>query len=178
MGDRDFRFCPRCRKELKPERIEDRMRPVCPGCGWIHYLNPLPCSAAFVRNRTGDILLVKRGVEPAYGEWALPSGFIEIDETPEKACLRELKEETGLGGRIENLIGVFSQESSLYKFVIIIGYRVTAVGVLRPGSDSLEARFFAPAALPEIAFSSHRKIVETALQGEEAGGDPGRKSRS
>jgi 8-oxo-dGTP diphosphatase len=138
---------------------------VCRHCGWIDYENPIPCSAAFVVNSKGYILLVKRGVEPAKGKWSLPSGFIEIDETPEEACLRELKEETGLEGQIIGLVGVYSQDSSRYKSVVIIGYRVEAAGSPRPGSDSEDARYFSSGSLPEIAFSSHRKIIKHGLEG-------------
>jgi len=137
---------------------------ACLECGWVHYDNPLPSAAAFVRNSKGEILLVKRGVEPGYGLWALPSGFIEIDETPEMGCLRELEEETGLKGKIVRLMGVYSQESDMYKNVIIIGYEVDVFGKLQPGSDSLEAKYFYPRDLPEVAFSSHRQMLADGLR--------------
>lgn len=158
------KHCIFCGGRLSREPVDERIRMICRGCGWIDYENPIPCSAAFVCNARGDILLVRRGVEPAKGKWSLPSGFIEIDETPEQACLRELKEETGLEGRILELIGVYSQDSTRYKNVVIIGYRVEAEGRLQPGSDSEDAGFFPRRSLPEIAFSSHRKIIERGLE--------------
>jgi 8-oxo-dGTP diphosphatase len=158
------KHCIFCGGLLSREPVDERTRMICRSCGWIDYENPLPCAAAFVINEGGDILLVKRGVEPAKGKWSLPSGFIEIDESPEQACLREMKEETGLDGRILGLIGVYSQDSSRYKNVVIIGYRVEAGGFPRPGSDSEDARYFPSSALPEIAFSSHRKIIERGLE--------------
>jgi len=157
-----YKYCPRCGNELKLKRIEDRKRFVCPECRWVNYRNPLPSAAALVRNKKGGVLLVKRGVEPGKGKWALPSGFIEIDETPEKACLRELKEETGLKGKIVRLIGVYSQRSKLYTNVLIIGYEVEARGNLSPGSDSQRTEFFPSDKLPPIPFSSHRKIIRDA----------------
>ena len=164
MEKRTYKFCPRCGASLKREPVEDRLRFLCTQCSWIHYENPLPCVAAFVRNEKDEVLLIKRGVEPAIGEWALPSGFIEIDETPEMACVRELEEETGLLGRITGLLGVFSQESQVYNRVLIIGYAVEAEGDLKPGSDSLDARYYFADNLPPIAFSSHREIVRMALK--------------
>jgi 8-oxo-dGTP diphosphatase len=137
-------------------------REVCLGCGFIHYVNPIPCSAAFVRDEAGRVLLVKRGVEPGLGLWGLPSGFIEVDEAPEAACLRELEEETGLKGEITGLIGVYSQASVRYKRVVIIGYRVLGRGRLRPGSDSLDAVYFPLKDLPELAFESHARIIRDA----------------
>lgn len=95
----------------------------------------------------------------------MPSGFIEIDETPEKACLRELEEETGLRGERMRLIGVYSQKSRLYKNVLIIGYEVESRGHPSPGSDSLRTEFFPPEKLPDIAFPSHREIIEDGLKG-------------
>ncbi|MBN2246089.1 MAG: NUDIX hydrolase [Candidatus Aminicenantes bacterium] len=159
-----YKHCILCGSLLSREQVDERMRMICHNCGWIAYENPIPCSAALVVNAEGDILLVKRGVEPAKGKWSLPSGFIEIDETPEEACLRELKEETGLEGSILGLIGVYSQSSSRYKNVVIIGYRVEADGCPQAGSDSEDARYFSSGSLPEVAFSSHRKIIEQGLE--------------
>lgn len=158
FGD-EFRFCPFCRTPLTERLMEGRARRVCPACGWVRYLNPLPCAAALVINSSREILLVRRGVEPGKGLWGLPSGFIELEESPKQACLRELEEETGLKGSSTGLIGVYSQESSLYKFVIIVGYRVRASGTPKAGSDSLDAVYFPLDGLPEIAFSSHRAII-------------------
>ncbi|MFQ6109815.1 MAG: NUDIX domain-containing protein [Candidatus Aminicenantales bacterium] len=159
-----FKFCPCCGTRLDARKEEGRRRLFCSSCGWVRYENPLPSAAALVRNIQGEILLVKRGVEPGRGQWALPSGFVEIDETPEGACLRELKEETGLEGKIIRLIGVYSQDSSLYRRVLIIGYEVEAYGMLLPGSDSKDAKFFSPDELPRIAFSSHREIIRDGIK--------------
>ena len=164
MENNPFNHCSICGSELNIRSIEGRPRLFCPSCGWIRYENPLPCAAAFVKNTAGDILLVKRGVEPGYGSWALPSGFIEIDETPETACLRELEEETGLKGKITRLIGVYSQESSVYKRVIIIGYEVKTSGDIQAGSDSLAAEYFSSHELPEVVFSSHCQMIVDGLK--------------
>jgi len=163
---RMIKYCPKCGSKLKLSRIEEEKRLACPECHWVNYENPLPSSAALVRNKKGEVLMVKRGKEPAKGKWALPSGFIEIDETPEKACLRELREETGLKGKIVRLVGVYSQKSLLYRHVLIIGYEVEAGGNLSPGSDSLEAEFFPLDNLPDIPFSSHKKMIEDGIKKE------------
>ena len=165
MIEDEYRFCPLCRSALSLRSMEGRRRRLCPACGWIHYLNPLPCAAALVSNREGEILLVKRGVEPGKGLWGLPSGFIELEESPAQACLRELEEEAALTGSIRELIGVYSQESAVYKYVVIIGYRVSAAGAPRAGSDSLEAAYFSLDRLPEIAFHSHRAIIRDGEAG-------------
>jgi len=161
---RMYKYCPKCRAKLELSWIEDEKRLACPECHWVNYENPLPSSAALVRNKKEEVLLVKRGKEPGKGKWALPSGFIEIDETPKKACLRELKEETGLKGEVVRLVGVYSQKSLLYRNVLIIGYEVNARGNLSPGSDSQEAEFFPLNNLPDIPFSSHRKMIEDGVK--------------
>jgi 8-oxo-dGTP diphosphatase len=150
--------------KLGHKPIEGKKRLFCSACGWVNYENPLPSSAAFVRNDSKEILLVKRGVEPGKGEWALPSGFVEVDETPARACVRELKEETGLDGRIQRLLGVYSQKSTMYKNVIIIAYLVEADGPLMPGSDSVRAEYFSHDKLPSIAFPSHREIIKDGIK--------------
>jgi len=159
-----YKHCPHCGARLESKRIERRERNFCPSCRWVCYENPLPSSAALVRNKKGEILLIQRGVEPGRGRWALPSGFIEVDETPEIACLRELEEETGLKGKVVRLIGVYSQKSRLYKNVLIVAYEVKGRGNLLPGSDSLRAEYFRADGLPDIAFPSHAKIIEDGLK--------------
>ncbi|MFC2062307.1 NUDIX hydrolase, partial [Elusimicrobiota bacterium] len=129
-----FKNCPICKKKLSWKRIEDRKRLKCTGCGWINYLNPLPAVACLAVDKTGAVLMIKRAVGPQIGRWALPSGFIELEETPQEAALRELKEETGLEGKVENLIGVYRQVSNYYGAVLTIGYRIKITGgKLEPG---------------------------------------------
>lgn len=160
-----YKYCPSCGTKLRSKKIDNKKRQFCPVCTWVNYENPWPSAASLVINEKKEILLVKRGVDPGKGKWALPSGFIEIEETSERACLRELKEETGLRGKIVRLIGVYSQRSILYKRVLIIGYEVEADGKLVPGSDSQRADFFSLNKLPNIPFSSHRKIIMDGLKG-------------
>ena len=162
--NRKIRYCPQCKATLGKTRHEGYSRLACPKCGWINYENPLPSVAALVRNPRNEILLVKRGVEPSKGRWALPCGFIEIEETPEEACLRELWEEAGVKGKIVRFIGLHSQDSKLYKNVLVIGYEVEAKkGTPRPGSDSEDVKFVPYEKLPPIPFSSHRRIIEKGM---------------
>ena len=85
---------------------------------------------------------------------------MELDETPEKAALRELKEETGLLGQIDMLLGVTSNYSEQYGTILMIGYLIKSYsGALKAGDDASDAGYFHPDKLPEIAFESHRKFV-------------------
>jgi len=106
------------------------------------------------------VLLVKRSVAPQKGFWCLPGGFMELGETPEKAALRELKEETGLSGRIDMLLGVSANSSSLYHTVLMVGYLVKSYsGNLIAGDDADDTVFFYYNDLPEIAFESHASFI-------------------
>jgi len=162
--NRDFRYCPICGTLLRKARRDKKIRLLCTKCGWVNYQNPLPSVAALVKNPKGEILLIKRGVPPGKGKWALPSGFIEIDETPETAVLRELREETNTTGGVRRLIGVYNEHTETYGNVLLIGYEVEKLkGKIRAGSDTKEIKFFPTNYLPAIPFSSHRAIIRDSL---------------
>ncbi len=108
----------------------------------------------------GRILLVKRSVEPKKGNWCLPGGFIETGESPEKAGLRELFEETGLRGRISQLIGVITHPGTLYKSILMIGFLVKdPQGSPRPGDDAAEVAWFSLNEMPPVAFAGHESFI-------------------
>lgn len=160
---RRFKFCPLCRYYLRRTRIDGRRRLVCQKCGWIYYGNPLPVMACVAKNKEGKILIVKRNLNPGRNRWALPGGFVESGEAPEIACLRELKEETGLKGKIKRLIGVYFQETREYGSLLVIGYEVGISKCnLSLNSELKDAKFSSKKALPIIPFSSHREIIERA----------------
>jgi 8-oxo-dGTP diphosphatase len=156
-----MKYCPYCRARLVQQLVEERERLVCSSCQRIIYENPVPATAAVVRDRDKKVLLVKRKVEPKKGMWCLPGGFIEVDETPEQACLRELHEETNLSGQIDRLVGVYPGDSTVYKSVLIIGYLIKDYrGSLKAGDDCTEALFYDTHQLPPIAFRSHRALLQ------------------
>ncbi len=129
--------------------LEGRERKYCPKCDFVDYKNPLPVALA-VAVKDKRFLLIKRGLPPVKGMWASPSGFIEIGETSEEACLRELKEETGVSGEIVKLIGVLRiEDKEIYGDMLIIAYLVKVKdGELTPGDEVEDARFFDIAELP------------------------------
>ncbi len=159
-----YRFCPICRGRLVKTREKNQYRLMCEDCNWCHYQNPLPAVAALVENEKGEILLVKRGVEPEMGRWALPSGFIEQKELPQEAVIRELKEETGIRGRVQSLIGVYGEETKVYGNILLLGYKVEAMGGRPvPNSDIREVKFFSVERIPHIPFASHRAIIREGI---------------
>ena len=160
------RYCSYCGTSLKThvngEEVTNKERLVCPVCHAKFYRNPLPAVAALVL-REGELLLVRRAAPPFEGSWCLPGGFVESGEDTIQALLRELFEETGLRGHHPHLIDVatFVDPRPGGKGVIIIGYRVSSYeGILHPGDDAKEARFFTLDALPPIPFSTHRTLIE------------------
>lgn len=160
-----IRYCPVCGKLLEINYIEGRRRPVCSECGWISYENPVPSAVIFLKTRRGEILLIKRGVEPGKGTWALPSGFMEGDEDPEETAIRELYEETGVKGRIKRLIGVYTEPTKIYGRVLLIAYEAEFLeGELKPGSDTVDVAFYTKEEMPDIHFKSHNSIIQDALK--------------
>jgi len=146
---------------LQTGMIEGRKRRYCPKCDFIDYKNPLPIAAA-VAVKDKRFLLIKRGIPPKKGMWAPPSGFIEVGETPEEACLRELKEETGTSGEIVKLIGVDRlEDKEIYGDMLIVRYLVKVTGgKLAPDDEVEDVRFFNIAELPGYYVKLFKDVIE------------------
>lgn len=89
-----FIYCPVCGARSFAER-NDKAK-VCQSCGFVYYFNPSAAVACFIRNKAGELLLVRRAKDPAKGTLDLPGGFVDMNESAEEAAHREVKEETGL----------------------------------------------------------------------------------
>lgn len=121
---------------------------------------------SFVRDRTGRVLLVRRGRPPFEGRWALPGGFCEWKETTEACCARETHEETGVEVEVGDLLAVYSDPNRDPR-----GHNVTVLYAARPlrgeakgGDDAAEARWFAREELRALDFAfDHAKIVSEQL---------------
>ncbi|KJJ84014.1 NUDIX hydrolase [Candidatus Omnitrophus magneticus] len=161
MTMRDFQYCPMCKGVLIQKHIDERIRKICSLCGWINYRNPVPVIACLVSNDNGDILLIKRAIEPCIGAWAIPGGFIEIDEDIKTAGVRELKEETGLQGIPGRIVGVHLEYNPIYDFVLVIGmeFLIDTFQTVKAGDDASDAKFIPRTSLPQIPFESHRKLI-------------------
>ncbi len=154
------KFCAYCSASLTVRHIEGRERKNCPSCGITHYENPVPASCVILVDDQRRLLLTRRNVEPGKGLWCLPGGFIELGESPDRAALRELEEETGLNGRIHSLLAVATDPHPDYDTVLITAYLVLNYsGLLSAGDDVSEAAFFQHNQLPDIAFRSHRHFI-------------------
>lgn len=160
----ETKYCIYCGKSLIRKYLENNDRLYCKNCDRIIYENPLPACANINFDGEGNMLLVKRKKAPHIGKWCLPGGFIEFGEAPDKAALRELKEETNFDGEIIALFDVLSDISPLYGPVILVSYRVKIInGEMAPGDDASDVRYFGEANLPVIAFHSHQILIERAF---------------
>jgi 8-oxo-dGTP diphosphatase len=112
----------------------------------------------------GKVLLIKRGRDPFKGEWAIPGGRIEDDETAEQCAKREMKEETGLDVEIIKMTGLYSDPERDPRLIIAAGFLVKRVGgVVQGGDDAAEAKWFDLSKLPPLC-SDHPKILADAIR--------------
>ena len=155
-------FCQQCGAKLDlVQDHEKKLRPKCAQCGYTYYKNPIPASACVVLNGENQVVIIKRKFAPNAGGWALPSGYIEIDQTPESCAIEEMLEETGLIGEVDQFLGYYTDFSPIYEKVISFGFLMKVKGgELRAGDDALEARYVAWDELPEICYPSHRFFLE------------------
>ena len=126
-------------------------RDVCDACGSIHYVNPKLVLGS-IPEWQGQLLLCRRAIEPRYGYWTLPAGFMENGESAGEAAARETVEEAG--ARIE-LQGAFSMISVPYVNQVHVFYRARLLDLaFAPGVESLEVALFEESKMPwkDIAF--------------------------
>ena len=148
-----MKFCPSCGAPLA-RRVppgDSLARDVCDSCGSVHYVNPKLVLGA-IPEWQGRLLLCRRAIEPRYGYWTLPAGFMENDETAGEAALRETLEEAG--ARVE-LLDAFSMISVPRVNQVHVFYRARLLDLeFKPGVESLEVALFEEAKLPwkDIAF--------------------------
>ena len=155
---REAKFCPQCGIQLEQREYHDRLRPVCPDCGHVVYFDPKVAVVVFIE-QTEKVLLIQRGNEPGKGKWAMPAGFVEWDEAPEAAAIRETWEETGLHVQVIQLMDVFPKKDHGLAD-IVIAYRAHIIGgTLQAGDDAVNVGWFGRDELPELVFYPSQTIV-------------------
>ncbi len=150
-----YRHCPRCGGVLE-ERVvleHDPPRLVCSACGFVFYVDPKVAVGAVCRTE-GGIVLLRRGIEPGYGRWVFPGGYVDRGETLEAAAVREAREEIDAAIRLTGLVNAYSYPG---RPVVVIVYGAVVVGgSLRGGPEALEVKTFAHGSIPwdDLAFRS------------------------
>ena len=163
--ERPYAFCPMCGGDLETRSVKtsEPERLVCSRCGFIFYLDPKVAVGTIIADDRGHIVLVKRAIEPGYGMWVFPGGYVDRGEDVKVAAIREAREEAGLDIELGELINVYSYPG---RAPVIIVYAATMVGgCLACDDEGLEARFFPPEEIPwdELAFQSTQAALREFL---------------
>jgi len=186
--EKEYKYCPSCRGELKRKVIDRRNLLVCPKCGFIFWNNPKPVTSVLLE-RDGKVLMLQRKQEPLKNYWVLPGGFINYEETPKQAAIREAKEETGLKVKIDQLLDAYRIEDDprgihieiVFKGTILSDefspwcaaehrpfknsslrssdHNVGAKGDIRLNEESSRFEFFPLNKLPRLIAYQHRRVI-------------------
>ncbi len=142
-----------------PDDGDSKERAVCTACATVHYENPLNVVGT-VPHWGDKVLLCKRNIEPRWGKWTLPAGFMELGETTAEGAARETDEEAGAQFEIQDLFSLLNvaRVGQVHLF-----YRARLLSdVFSPGTETIEARLFAEDEIPwdEIAFRTVKVTLE------------------
>jgi ADP-ribose pyrophosphatase YjhB (NUDIX family) len=154
-----IKFCTQCGHAMEERFAVGRVRPVCPACGQVHFIDPKVAAVVLIE-QDGKVLLTRRAQNPQKGFWVPPGGFVDYDEDPRQAAARECEEETGLKVEIVDLVDVISSVGQVGAASIVIFYRGRVVGgQLKAADDAEQVAFFGPDALPELAFEPTKIVL-------------------
>ena len=156
--EQEFRFCPRCGHPLVLRGIKpnDPDRLCCDGCNFVFYLDP-KLAAGVVATREDRVLLVRRAIEPAYGTWVFPGGYVDRGEHPAVAARREALEEAGVMVALEGMLGIYQYPAG-NPVVLVVYHGIITGGEPTALDESLEVELFNPAEVPwgNLSFSTTR----------------------
>lgn len=164
MSSKTDAFCPECGGELASQFIpeEGRERLVCRSCDRIHYLNP-SIVAGIIPVANGKVWLLRRGIEPRYGAWTFPAGYMEMGESVEQAAIRETREELNLEVSITGLLGIYSRPTMV---TVLAVYTADAISEPSIGHETLSFASFRPDEVEglDLAFWTTRMALRDWLK--------------
>jgi ADP-ribose pyrophosphatase YjhB (NUDIX family) len=151
----EYKFCPRCggRLETRSLKASDPERLVCRECGFVFYQGPkLVAAAIFELN--GGIIFTQRAIDPGYGKWTFPGGFVERGERAEAAAEREALEESGVQIQIMGIVGLYTYEHQVPAIVVFAARAIG--GEPKSLDETMAVKSFPRDGLPwsEMAFPS------------------------
>ncbi len=166
-----IRHCKNCGHAVAyriPDDGDTRERAICPECHTIHYENPLNVVGT-VPVWQDKVLLCKRNIEPRWGKWTLPAGFMELNETTAEGAARETDEEAGAQFEMQSLFSIMNvpRVGQVHLF-----YRAQLLSdQFAPGHETIEARLFAEDDIPwdDIAFRTVKTTLECFFADRRAG---------
>lgn len=151
----DYKFCPKCGASLEPRSLKggepDRL--VCTKCGFVFYLDP-KIAACVICMHEGGIVLLRRGIEPQFGKWVFPGGYVDRGEPVPDAAIRETQEEVGLKVSLTGILDLYSFPG---EDVVVAVYAGDVVGgEMIVGDEAEDVMNFPPEQIPwdELAFKS------------------------
>ena len=145
-----------------PDDGDIKLRAVCPACNTVHYENPLNVVGTIPTwgENGSQVLLCKRNIEPRWGKWTLPAGFMELGETTVEGAARETVEEAG--AQFE-MLALFALMNVVKVGQVHLFYRAKLLSPhFDPGSETIEAKLFTEAEIPwdEIAFKTVKETLK------------------
>jgi ADP-ribose pyrophosphatase YjhB (NUDIX family) len=145
--------------------IEGHALEACPQDDFVLWRDPKVATAVVVE-ADGGVVLGRRAIEPGYGLWCLPGGFVNDDERPADAAVRECMEEISAAIDLTSLLGVYHVPKRDASSIVGIAYRARLVDGAEPspGEEMLEVRVFPIESLPPLAFPSHRHVMDEYLK--------------
>lgn len=153
-------FCLLCGRPLTTKVVEGRDVEACPHDDFVLWRDPKVATAVVVE-AGGGIVLGRRAIEPGYGDWCLPGGFVNHDEHPAAAAVRECLEEICAEVELDELLGVYHVSKMTASSIVGVAYRGRLSGgaTISAGPEMLEVSVFRLDELPAIAFPSHREVL-------------------
>jgi ADP-ribose pyrophosphatase YjhB (NUDIX family) len=159
-----MQFCSKCgaRVSLRTPHDDNRERSICDACNTVHYQNPL-IVVGCVPEQDGKILLCTRAIEPRYGYWTLPAGFMELGESLAEGAARETLEEACADVKIGHL---FASVDVIGAGQVHLFFTATFDGDYAAGEESLEVALFSKDEIPweDLAFESGRYALKKYLE--------------
>jgi 8-oxo-dGTP diphosphatase len=163
MNEPAYRFCPSCGGALEARLLKagDPHRLVCAQCAFVLYLDPKVAVGTIIATGDERVVLVRRAIEPGYGLWVFPGGYVDRGEPVTTAAIREAREEAGLDVQLDGLVNIYSYPG--VPLVIIVYAASILGGELCIDDECLEARLFASHEIPwpALAFrSTHDALTD------------------